>query len=129
MVLENDMQVFKTRWFTRFAKREEISDKSLREAIERAERGLIDADLGGGLIKQRVARQGQGRSGGYRTIIVYRAKDLAIFLSGFAKSELDNVGPSELQSLRRIAADWLKADRATIQENLEEGRLQEVENG
>jgi hypothetical protein len=123
------MQVFKTRWFGRFAKREGISDKSLHEAIERAEKGLIDADLGGGLIKQRVARRGQGRSGGYRTIIAYRAKDLAIFLSGFAKSELDNIGPGELQSLRKIAADWLKADRAAIQENLEEGRLQEVENG
>ena len=56
------MRTFKTKWLTRFARREGIADKSLREAIERAERGLIDADLGGGLIKQRVARQGQGRS-------------------------------------------------------------------
>jgi len=123
------MQIFKTRWFARFAKREGIRDRSLVEAIERAERGLIDADLGGGLIKQRVARPGAGRSGGFRTIIAYRAKELAIFLSGFAKSELDNIGPSELQSLRRIAADWLKADRPTLQENIEEGRLQEIENG
>lgn len=128
-MLEKDIQVFKTRWFARFAKREGIEDRSLIEAIKRAERGLIDADLGSGLIKQRVARRGAGRSGGYRTIIAYRAKDLAIFLSGFAKSELDNMGPSELQSLRRIAADWLRADRTAIQENLEEGRLQEVENG
>ena len=123
------MQIFKTRWFRRFAKREGIRDRSLVEAIERAERGLVDADLGGGLIKQRVARAGKGRSGGFRTIIAYRAKDLAIFLSGFAKSELDNIGPSELQSLRKIAADWLKADRAELQENLDEGRLEEVEDG
>jgi len=123
------MQILKTRWFSRFARQEKIADGALREAIERAERGLVDADLGGGLIKQRVARTGQGRSGGYPTIVAYRAKDLAIFLSGFAKSELDNIGPDELQSLRRIAADWLKADRAAILKNLEEGRLQEVENG
>jgi hypothetical protein len=58
------MQIFKTRWLARFARHERITDVSLREAIARAERGLIDADLGGGLIKQRVARQGQGRSGG-----------------------------------------------------------------
>ena len=58
------MQIFKTRWLARFARHERITDESLREAIARAERGLIDADLGGGLIKQRVARQGQGRSGG-----------------------------------------------------------------
>ena len=62
------MEVFKTRWFARFARQERIADSSLREAIERAERGLIDADLGGGLIKQRVARPGRGRSGGYRVI-------------------------------------------------------------
>jgi hypothetical protein len=58
----------------------------LLEAIARAERGLIDADLGGGLIKQRVARQGQGRSGGYRMILAYRMKDRAVFLYAFAKT-------------------------------------------
>jgi len=58
------MQVFMTRWFARFARQERIADASLRNAITRADRGLIDADLGGGLIKQRVARQGGGRSGG-----------------------------------------------------------------
>ena len=52
------MRVFKTRWFARFARQEKIADASLREAIARAEHGLVDADLGGGLIKQRVARQG-----------------------------------------------------------------------
>ena len=59
------MQIFKTKWLVRFARRERITDRSLGEAIDRAARGLIDADLGGGIIKQRVARQGQGRSGGY----------------------------------------------------------------
>ena len=116
------------RWFARFARKEGLADESLLAAIERAERGLIDADLGGGLIKQRVAREGQGRSGGHRTLIAFRAKDRAIFISGFAKSELENIGPSELQSLRQIAADWLKADRSAIRQNLEDGRLQEVED-
>jgi hypothetical protein len=54
--------------------------------IERAERGIIDADLGGGLIKQRVARPGQGRSGGFRMIVVYRTKERAVFIYGFAKT-------------------------------------------
>ena len=54
------MQVLKTRWFARFARQEKIADAGLREAIERAERGLVDADLGGGLIKQRVAGEGRG---------------------------------------------------------------------
>ena len=65
----------------RFTRRERISDRNLREAIERAERGIVDADLGGGLIKQRVARAGQGRSGGYRMLVAYRVRDRAVFNS------------------------------------------------
>lgn len=57
------MRIFKTKWFARYARRERIEDRSLREAIRRAEQGLVDADLGGNVIKQRVAREGQGRSG------------------------------------------------------------------
>ena len=119
------MRVFKTKWLGRFARRERITDASLLEAIDRAERGLIDADLGGGLIKQRVARPGQGRSGGYRMIVVYRTKDRAIFLYGFAKSERENIEASDLEDLRLIASDFLAADdkdfeRITAQQDLQE---------
>ena len=62
------MRIFKTKWLVRFARRARITDKNRGEAIDRAARGLIDADLGGGIIKQRVARQGRGRSGGYRML-------------------------------------------------------------
>jgi len=122
------VRTFKTKWFARFARRESIADKSLREAIERAERGSIDADLGGGLIKQRVARQGQGRSGGYRTIVAYRAKSRAVFLFGFAKSEQENIEPDELVFLRRLGENWLAADTAGIQEELDAGNVQEIED-
>ena len=120
------MRTFKTKWLTRFARREGIADKSLREAIERAERGLIDADLGGGLIKQRVARQGQGRSGGYRMIIAYRTKDLAVFLFGFAKNDLENIGREDLLTAREIAADWLAADDERLKRAIAEGEIQEL---
>lgn len=122
------MQIFKTKWFARFARREGIADKSLREAIERAESGLIDADLGGGLIKQRVARKGQGRSGGYRMIVGYRVKDRAVFLLGFAKNERENIENDELLSLREIAQNWLTADASRIQTELELGNLQEIDH-
>lgn len=122
------MQVFKTKWFARFARDEGIADKSLRGAIVRAERGLVDADLGGGLIKQRVARRGQGRSGGYRTIIAYRTNRRAVFLFGFAKSEMENIAPNQLTAARDIAKKLLAADSAQIARDLEEGQLQEVEN-
>lgn len=78
------MRIFKTRWMARFARKAGIDDALLVEAIDRAERGLIDADLGGGVIKQRVGRSGQGRSGGYRTLIAFRFGDLAFFIYGFA---------------------------------------------
>src|SRR2546427_1960732 len=55
------MRIFKNAWFARYARKQDISDKSMVQAIERAEQGLIDADLGGGVIKQRVARPGQDR--------------------------------------------------------------------
>jgi len=123
------MRVFKTKWFARFAQNEEIADKGLREAIERAERGLIDADLGGGLIKQRVARRGQGRSCGYRTIIAYRTNQRAVFIFGFAKNEMENISTSQLTAARDIAKKLLAADSAQIARDVEEGQLQEVENG
>jgi hypothetical protein len=78
--------------FARFARKERLNPPRLRDAITRAELGLIDAELGGGLIKQRVARSGGGRSGGYRTVIAFRAAQRAVFLYGFAKSERDNIG-------------------------------------
>lgn len=123
------MQIYKTKWFGRFARREGISDKVLREAIERAERGLIDAELGGGVIKQRVARAGSGKSGGYRTLVAYKSQHLAMFLSAFAKSDRENIGPDELLSLQETAEKWLKASKVAIRDALENGRIEEVENG
>jgi hypothetical protein len=122
------MKLFKTRWFARFARQEKIANAGLRTAIERAERGLIDADLGGGLIKQRVARQGHGRSGGYRVIVAYRAMNRAVFLFGFAKSERENIGSDELIFLRELAKNWLAADHAKIRKEIETGNLQEIED-
>jgi hypothetical protein len=123
------VRIFKTKWVARFARRELINDASLKEAIERAERGIIDADLGGGLIKQRVARPGQGRSGGFRMIVAYRTEERAFFLYGFAKNERENIEDDELQTLRDIAADYLKQDDTALDEAVGEGELQEINNG
>ncbi len=80
------LQTFKTRAFARFADREGLEDEALCEAVRRAGEGLVDADLGGGVIKQRIARKGGGRSGGFRTIVLFRRGELAFFVHGFAKS-------------------------------------------
>ena len=120
------MRVFKTRWFVRYARRERIGDQGLHDAVECAERGLIDADLGGGVIKQRIARTGQGRSSGYRLLLAYRSGDRAVFLYGFAKNERDNIEDDELETLREIGAAWLEAGIERLEQAVKEGILQEV---
>jgi len=91
------LRVFATKEFARFARKERIGSSQLCEAVRRAGSGLIDADLGGGVIKQRVARQGQGRSGGYRTIIAFRSGDRSVFMYGFAKKSKANISDDELE--------------------------------
>ena len=95
------------RWFARFARRERLSSEQLCQAMDRAARGLIDADLGGGVIKQRVARPGRGKSGGYRVIVVWRSADRAFFIRGFAKNERDNLEVDEFYAIRDVARDLL----------------------
>jgi len=129
MVRGAGVKVFKTKWFARFARRERISDASLCEAVRRAERGLVDADLSGGVLKQRVARTGQGRSGGYRVLIAYRARTRSVFLFGFAKRARANVDDDELATMRDIAKGWLEADAKTLAHAVEDGLIQEVEYG
>ncbi len=120
------MRIFKIRWFAKFARCERIADKSLSEAIARAARGLIDADLGGGVIKQRVARSGRGRSGGYRMIVAYRIKDRAVFLYGFAKNERENIDPDDLEELRQVAHAWLGATSEEIATAIADGAIEEL---
>jgi hypothetical protein len=123
-----DMRIFKTKALARFTKREAIADESLVAAIETARRGLIDADLGAGLIKQRVARPGQGKRGGFRMLIAFRS-DRAVFLFGFAKNERDNIDDQQLTTLREIVALWFAADDKKIAQALKDGILIEVKHG
>jgi hypothetical protein len=122
------VRIFKTKALARFTKREAISDESLVAAIEAVRRGLIDADLGGGLVKQRVARPGHGKRGGFRMLIGFRS-DRAIFLFGFAKNERDNIDDKQLMTLREIVASWFAADDRKIAQALKDGLLIEVKHG
>ncbi len=121
------MRVFKAKHFQRFAKKEGISDKKLLEAVSRAERGSIDADLGGGLIKQRVSRPNAGRSGGYRTILMYREGEKAYFIRGFAKNEEDNISREEEKVLKKAAKITLALSDEKLKELLTSGAFVEVE--
>jgi hypothetical protein len=128
IISEVALRTFKTKWFARYAKRAGINDDTLCEAIKRAERGLIAADLGGEVIKQRISRDGESRKG-YRTLIAYRSRKRAVFLYGFAKNERDNIEDNELASLKEIAAGWLTADDQKIRRSIADGLLQEVNDG
>ncbi len=123
------MRVFKLRTFARFARHESMQDAALAKAIRQAESGLIAADLGGGLIKLRIARPGSGKRGGYRTIVAYKAACRAIFLFGFAKSDLDNITPDRLEDLKTYGADFLACSDAEMDEAVAAGAVQEVEYG
>lgn len=120
------MRVFKTRVFARFARKLKLDDKALREAVAEIERGLIHADLGGGVIKQRVARSGAGKSGGFRTIILFRVESQAVFVYGFEKSARDNIDDDELREFRRLAGKLLSYSDAEISAATEAGALIEV---
>jgi hypothetical protein len=121
-------RVFKNGWFERFARKEKLSDVALLDAVARAESGLIDADLGGGVIKQRVARRGEGKSGGYRTLILYRQGDRAIFAFGFAKNAQANTSKSDLALLRQAAAEALNWTGKELDRLAASGTLTEIRN-
>ncbi len=113
--------------FARLQRRARIDDAALCRAVREAEAGLIDADLGGGLLKQRVARAGQGKRGGYRALLAYRAGDRAAFLYGFAKSERDNIDQAELGTWRSAARGVLAMSEDAIEQEIIGGDMTEVE--
>lgn len=119
-------RVFKTKWFHRFARKERLADSALLEAVDRAEKGHVDADLGGGVIKQRIARAGQGRSGGYRAVVLFRRGERAVFMYGFAKSERDNIRPDEEREFKEAAKYVLALTEKQLSELVKEGSFVEV---
>ena len=120
------MRVFVTKVFNRFARKEGLDDERLCQAIGRAEVGLVDARLGGGLIKQRVARRGRGRSGGYRTVVAYRTLSRSVFLYGFAKNERENIDERELDDFKKLASLYLGYSDVQIAAALKATELTEV---
>ncbi len=112
--------------FAQFAKQEGITNESLLEAAARAEKGLVDADLGGGVIKQRIARPGQGMSGGYRSIILFRSHKRAFFVYGFAKGDQENISLKELKVFKEMAKEVMKYSDKELINSLNSGTLVEV---
>ena len=122
------MRIFKSRWFQRFVRKEGITDAALREAVSRSEKGQIDADLGGQVIKQRIARPGQGKSKGYRTIILFQRGARAFFVYGFAKSQQANINDDEKEQFKESAKHVLALTEKQLAELLKKGDFIEVKS-
>jgi hypothetical protein len=120
------MRVFKTKSFNRFARKEGLEDSLLLEAAANAVAGRVDADLGGGVIKQRITRKGGGKSGGFRTILLFRSGSHVFFVFGFAKSERANISKDELAAFRKLADILLTLGPERLGSAVEAGELIEV---
>jgi hypothetical protein len=120
------VRVFKSKHFSRYARKEGIEDTALANAIREIENGLVDGVLGGGLVKKRVAREGGGKSSGYRTLIAFSSGRRSLFLYGFAKNDRDNIGDDELHELRKLSQIFLGLNEAEIALTLEIERMEEI---
>ncbi len=120
------MQIFKTKWFQRWAAREVLTDYALLVAVEEIGQGLIDADLGGFVIKKRIGTRGRGKSGSVRTLLAFRLDDKAFFIYGFSKNERSNVSQKELKALKLLATELLGYKNAALEQAVKAGELIEV---
>lgn len=122
------MRIFKNAWFVRFARAQNISDETLREAVLQAESGQVDADLGGSVIKQRLSRPGQGKSKGYRAIILIHKGHRAFFVYGFSKRDRDNIHKDEKELFKKMAKHVLRLSESQLNNMIANGRFEEVES-
>lgn len=120
------MQVYKSKWFSKWADKEDLTDQDLSAAVKEMINGLIDADLGGHVMKKRVALQGQGKSGGARTLLAFKVGDKAFFMYGFVKNQQDNISAKELKALKAMAKQVLGYTPAQLKVVLNAGEFIEV---
>ena len=120
------MRIFKTKWFAQWAKKEGLQSQALLLAVAEINQGLVDANLGGNVIKKRVAIGGRGKSGGARTLLAFRLEDRAFFLYGFAKNQQSNISEKELRALKLLASKMLSYDSHQIAMALVANELYEV---
>ena len=123
------MRVLKTKTFARWARKERIDDLLLAAAVTEMRRGMVDANLGGGRLKKRIARAGAGKSGGYRILVASDQRERRVFIYGFAKKDRDNIDDDELDDLKRVGQAYLGMNEQAILRVLASGELQEIDYG
>ncbi len=121
------MRAFKVKAFARWASREGLIDDALASAVIEMEHGLIDAKLGGQVVKKRVALPGRGKRGSSRTLLAFKQGDKAFFIYGFAKNERANISSKELQALKLLAKELLNYTATALVKATKAGELIEIE--
>jgi len=120
------MRIFKNTWFSRFAAKEGITDSELRELVDHLEAGEADADLGGGVYKMRLARPGEGKSGGYRIIVFFRSEERTFYEYCYAKSKKANISEKELIAFKKAAKRYFFMTPDQLREKIGQGKFIEL---
>ena len=120
------MRVFKSKWFARFAGKKGISDDDLSEAVQWLENGQAEANLGGNVYKVRIARQGEGKSGGYRIIVLFRSGEKTFFVYGYAKSKRPSIKDDEEEAFKESAKDYFSIADEQLEKLKKHGYLIEI---
>lgn len=120
------MAIYKTRWFDRWAKKQGLRSDALCEAVREMDAGLFEADLGGGLLKKRIARPGEGKRGGFRTLVATNKRGRWIFVFGFPKNERSNIDKDEQEALKKLSTHLLSLTSPALGKAQSEGELMEV---
>jgi hypothetical protein len=123
------VRVFKYTGFSRFASKEGITDHELLEVVDQLEASQADANLGGDVYKVRVARKGEGKSGGHRVIVYFRNEFRTFFSYGFSKSDRGNISEKELKAFKLDAKKRLSFTDEQIEVRLQDGSLIEITEG
>ncbi|MEO8768302.1 MAG: type II toxin-antitoxin system RelE/ParE family toxin [Nitrosospira sp.] len=121
------MAAYKTRWFDRWARKQELTTPILSATVREMTAGLYDADLGGGLLKKRIARTGQGKSGGFRTLVATNKGNRWVFMYGFPKNERSNIDKDEEEALKKLAAHLLSFTAQAFDNAQRAGELMEMD--
>mgnify|MGYP003599941173 CR=1 FL=1 len=121
-------RVFKTRYFSRWMRKTELTDTALCAAVTEMEHGLIDADLGGGVVKKRVGLAGRGKRGGARTLLATNKASRWFFVFGFEKNDRANIADDELEGLKDLAEQLLARTEKQLNEAVLEKTLTEICN-
>jgi hypothetical protein len=121
------VRIFKNTWFSRFVRKENIGDDELRDVVDQLEAGQADADLGGDVYKQRIARPGEGKSGGYRVVVFFRSEERTFFVYGFPKSKMANISRKELKAFKEAAKKYFSMTSDQLNKRIEQGQLIELQ--